>query len=310
MKIIKNLSYILLLYFILLKFSFSFENKIALKINNQIITTIDIQNEVNFLKTLNENLESQSNDEIFDIAKMSLTREKIKEIEVLKSVNKIIIDDIYYEKFIEANYLRYGFEDINDFHQKMKESNVTIDKLRYKISIDAIWNQIIISKYSSKIKINKEELEEEILNKRNDTKISYLLSEIVYNVNETSQQKEKYEEIKKNIFENGFENTAIKYSISTTGKIGGKIGWVEEGALNKTIKSKIQSLELGKITNPIKIPGGFLILFLEDKRKITEKLDFESEFQKLLKSKTNEQLNQFSNIHFQKVKKDISINEI
>lgn len=310
MKFIKNLIFLLFLNFIFFNFSYSFENKIAVKINDLIITTIDIQNEANFLKILNQNLNSLDDKEIFDIAKESLIREKIKEIEILKSVSKIIIDDNYYEKFVEVNYLRYGFKDINDFHEKMKKSNVTRDKLRHKISIDAIWNQIIFSKYSSKININKEELKENILNKSNDIKNSYFLYEIVYNVIETSKQKDKFEEIKKSILQNGFENAAIKHSISSTGKIGGKIGWIEEDALSKSIKKKILELDIGKITNPIKIPGGFLILFLQDKKEITKKLDFDSEFQKLINDKTNEQLNQFSNIHFQKSKKNISIDEI
>ena len=36
--------------------AYSIENKILLKINNDIITSVDIQNEVNYLKTLNPNI--------------------------------------------------------------------------------------------------------------------------------------------------------------------------------------------------------------------------------------------------------------
>ena len=50
MKFIKNLIFLLFLNFIFFNFSYSFENKIAVKINDLIVTTIDIQNEANFLK--------------------------------------------------------------------------------------------------------------------------------------------------------------------------------------------------------------------------------------------------------------------
>ena len=63
------------------------------------------------------------------------------------------------------------------------------------------------------------------------------------------------------------------------------------------------------MTNPINIPGAFIILLKEDKRKTEIKLNINEEINRIIKRKTNEQLNQFSNIYFNKVKKNVNIYE-
>ena len=78
-KVIK-LTFIFTLY--LQSFALSIENKIMLKINNQIITTIDVNQEANYLKALNPNIQNLDKKKILDIARSSLIREKIKEIEL------------------------------------------------------------------------------------------------------------------------------------------------------------------------------------------------------------------------------------
>ena len=61
---------------------------------------------------------------------------------------------------------------------------------------------------------------------------------------------------------------------------------------------------------PIVIPGGFLILKIENTREIDVEFDLEQEIQNIIKKKTNEQLNQLSNIYFNKIKKNIEVNEL
>ena len=64
------------------------------------------------------------------------------------------------------------------------------------------------------------------------------------------------------------------------------------------------------ITNPLVIPGGYLILKLNEKRITKKDIKLEDELKKIIEIKTNEQLNQFSNIFLNKIKKDIIINEL
>ena len=73
--------------------------------------------------------------------------------------------------------------------------------------------------------------------------------------------------------------------------------------------NKIEDTKIGELTEPIIIPGGFLVLKIQDKRKTNEKLNLNNALKLVIDEKTNEQLNQLSIIYFNKIKKDIQINE-
>ena len=158
------------------------------------------------------------------------------------------------------------------------------------------------------MKNNEDEIKKDI-NRNKFTINSYRLSEIVYTANQNSEAEELYKKIKKSILDDGFENAAALYSTSQSSKNGGDLGWINENSVNKKILKNISKLEIGKYTNPILIPGGFLILKIKDKKQIKKEIDFEKELDLRIRSLQNQQLNQYSNIYFNKVKKDIVINE-
>ena len=76
------------------------------------------------------------------------------------------------------------------------------------------------------------------------------------------------------------------------------------------IYKKLKELTIGEHTKPILVPGGFLVLKLLDLREATKNFNLNQEVAKIVKKKTNQQLNQFSNIYFNKVKKDLVIEEV
>ena len=84
---------------------------------------------------------------------------------------------------------------------------------------------------------------------------------------------------------------------------------MNEGSIDKNILNKLQNLNIGEFTNPIVIPGGFVILFLKDRKEINQKIDFNAEFSTRVRNSQNQQLNQFSIVFFNKIKKDINIYE-
>ena len=88
------------------------------------------------------------------------------------------------------------------------------------------------------------------------------------------------------------------------------MGWVNFNSLSKKIRDQLYKIQVGEITNPIQIPGGFIILKIEEKREKIVSLDVEKEFEKIIKIQTNEQLNQFSNIYYNKIERDINIHEL
>ena len=303
-KVIK-LSFIFTLF--LQSFALSIENKIMLKINNQIITTIDVNQEANYLKALNPNIQNLDKKKILDIARSSLIREKIKEIELSK-YKKNKIDPKYLEQIIQSIYTKIDLENKSEFKKYVKNFGIDIEIIEKKLQIETRLNQLIYKKFFSKLKIDKESIRKNIDANR-EKSISFLLYEIVFSIDKDNQNNEVFNSIEKSILKEGFENAASIYSISESSKTGGNLGWVNENNINNKILKNVNTLEIGQHTKPILIPGGFLILLLKDKKNVEKKIDIEKELVLRIRSLQNQQLNQYSNIYFKKIKKDILINE-
>ena len=303
-KVIK-LTFIFTLF--LQSFALSIENKIMLKINNQIITTIDVYQEANYLKALNPNIQNLDKKKILDIARSSLIREKIKEIELSK-YKKNEIDPKYLEQIIQSIYTKIDLENKSEFKKYVKNFGIDMKIIEKKLQIETRWNQLIYKKFFSKLKIDKESIRKNIDANR-EKSISFLLYEIVFSIDKDNQNNEVFNSIEKSILKEGFENAAAIYSISESSKTGGNLGWVNENNINNKILKNVNTLEIGQHTKPILIPGGFLILQLKDKKNVEKKIDIEKELVLRIRSLQNQQLNQYSNIYFKKIKKDILINE-
>lgn len=303
-KVIK-LTFIFTLF--LQSFALSIENKIMLKINNQIITTIDVYQEANYLKALNPNIQNLDKKKILDIARSSLIREKIKEIELSK-YKKNEINPKYLEQMIQSIYTKINLENKSEFKKYVKNFGIDMEIIEKKLQIETRWNQLIYKKFFSKLKIDKESIRKNIDANR-EKSISFLLYEIVFSIDKDNQNNEVFNSIEKSILKEGFENAAAIYSISESSKTGGNLGWVNENNINNKILKNVNTLEIGQHTKPILIPGGFLILQLKDKKNVEKKIDIEKELVLRIRSLQNQQLNQYSNIYFKKIKKDILINE-
>ncbi len=288
--------------------SYSLENKIIFKINNEIITTFDITREFKYLTLINPKVINLDKKEIFEISKNSIIREKIKKIEILKHIKEIKLDEKFMKNLLDQNFDKLGVRNKNELKSKINEIGFNINEFEEKLSIEAIWNQLVYEKYISKVKIDKTKLEEEII--LNKKQLVFNLSEIVFTVENKKIYTDKLEIIYEEIKKKGFENAALLYSVSETKSLGGDLGWIEENSIDKKLSTELKNLKIGEFTQPIVIPGGFLILKLKDKKEKTISMNVDDELNKLIRLKTNQQLNRFSNIYFNKIKKNIKIEKI
>jgi len=306
-KIIKYLLVIFIFIFILQnKNAHSSENRIIFKIDNQIITNIDVENEINYLTSLNPKLKKLNNFQLIEISENSLIREKIKQIEISK-YSDLKIPEEYLDQLVQNVYKKIGLQTLDDFKKFLKFRKINFEEILLKIETEAIWNEIIVIKFSNKIKIDKTNLRKKILKSTNNQNKIYLMSEIFFEVNNENELENKYNEIIKSINKFGFENTASKYSISQSADFGGKLDWINENTLNNEIKKILNTTKINEITKPIIVPGGFLILKVNNiKLKQIEK-NVDSELNNLIKISTNNQLNQYSIIYYNKIKEDVEI---
>ena len=294
---------------LIIKFSLlANENKILLKVNNELITTIDVSNEINYLKSVNKNFENLETQKIIEIARNSLIKDKIKKITLLPIVKEFEINDDDFKRILISNYSNIGLTNINEIFEHLKKYNVNTNLIRDKMTVNAIWSQFIYDKFAKNIRIDRDQLKQDI--QKNENQTEYLLSEIVFELEDKQTIINKFNIIENGIQINGFENTALIYSISKTSTLGGNIGWVSENTIDRKILNEIKKININEITKPLVIPGGYLVLKLNEKRITKRNVDIEDELKKIIETKTNKQLNQFSNIFLNKIKKDIVINEL
>ncbi len=302
--------FLLLTFFLLignLNLSYSIENKILFKIDNEIITTIDISNEINYLEALNNNIKKLDRNSVIEIAKNSLIKDKIKKIELSKNISELKIEEEYSNFLLKNTYTKIGFNNIDQFNKHLDNHNVKINTVKEKIVLDITWKRFIYKKYKNKIKIDKNKISNEILNQKNKV---FKLSEIVFNLENKEKLNEKFNLIKKSIQIDGFENTALKFSISDTSKNGGDLGWVSANAISPKILESLNLIKKDQYIKPLKVPSGFLILKINDIKEETIKINIEEEIQRIINIKINQQLTQLSNLYMNKIKKNIIINEL
>ncbi len=278
---------------------------IVITVDDEIITNYDLEKESNYLEILNPNLRELDDNQILKLAKNSLINEIIKKKEVEKYISSTD-ENLSLDRYMNELLKTLNIDSEENFQIFLKKNNsFSIDEVREKIKIELFWNELIYSKHSNKLKIDRVAIIKKV-DSLNDGEIKeYLLSEIVFNLNKNVSS----DLVKLSIKEIGFNNTANVYSISNSSKLGGKLGWVKESSLSKEIIKKLKLIDEGKFTDVIKIGNNNLILNLE-KIKITEvKIDKDKEVEKLIQIEANKQLSQFSNIYFNKSKINYSINE-
>ncbi len=297
------------IFFVFINSSNSLENKIVVKIEDQIITSLDINNEYKYLVALNPNIKNFNKDEVIKLAKKSILQEKIKKIEIKKNFNNPKIPQKFIEQILQNVYSKVGFTNLEDFKNYLNINNIDFENVKNKLEIEALWNELILIKFSSKVKINEKELRERIKD-NNEFLRSYLLSEISFEVSNLQELDEKFQEISKVIDNKGFEVAALKYSVSPTSNLGGKLDWINENSLNKNIRAAIKNLTINDYTKPINVPSGFLILKINDIKDTKIEINIENEFKKLKNYEKNNQLNQYSKMYFNKIKKDLEISEL
>ena len=277
---IKNkISLLILIIFCIISFaSPSISNSIFIvaKVNNSIITNIDIIKEANYLRALNPDLKKLKNNEILKIAKNSMLREKIKEGEISKYLDLNNENPMLKSTIINI-YSRLNFKSETEFEEYLNEFDLTVSIVKKKINIS------------------------------NSKQNLYLVSEILFNDTSKIEIDKKYQIILKSINEIGFKNTAAKYSISDSKNFGGELGWISENQLSKGLKEILYNLKIGEFSDPINIPGGRLILMLNDRNEETINLDLQNEIKTLIAFEKDRKLNQFSTIYFNKVKMSAKI---
>ena len=299
----------LILFSILINFKTNAQVNVKYKGGNQIISNVDILNEKNYLIFLRPELKKLPEKEIIIISEKSLIREIIKKKEldiVFENFNDLMFIDE-----IKKNLLKFKKVKTEDeLKFLLKKNKIEYEKILEKMKYEALWSELIYKKYNSLVKIDKENLKKKLVIKiSNDEKFEYNLSEILFEVDNKNSINQTYETVINYIKKNNFKTAATKYSISNTSNKGGEIGWVKETLLSENLINILKKMKINDVTKPIRYPSGYLILKINDKKKLKRELNMNEELKEAIRYESNRQLNQFSLMHYKKLKQNSKIDE-
>ena len=297
----KNFAYIILIFIIFFfnKTDSKIQNNIVLKVENKIITQFEIKNKI--LSTLilaNQEVTQENINRLKNQALEFLIQFRLKEIELSKYNfsydNSEIID---YVNSISSN-------DIQTIKKKFVENNLDYQLFLEEVKIQLKWQKFIYQIYSKKIEIDESIINEEVENYlKNKSDIEeFKISEIEILLNGKSENN-VIADIKSKISIDGFKKTAFNYSVSSTAKQNGDLGWVNGKSLSDKIYNIITKMKVGDVTKPIKTQNSILFLKLDDK-KISKKKDINLVKLKesIIIQKRNELFNLYSRSHLSKLK--------
>jgi parvulin-like peptidyl-prolyl isomerase len=262
--------------------------KIVVKIENEIITNYDIKSEILATLILTKKEINQKNiDDLKQNALENLIQIKLKKIELKKynfTRNESKINQ--YLNSISSN-------NIQNIKSLFQENGIDYKSYVNNIDIEIKWRNLIFNNFSKKIEINLIDIDREVkkilLNKKN--LISYNLSEI-----EIKKSEEKIIQVFNELKSTNFEDAVIKFSISSTSKNRGELGWVNSNLLSKEISETLEAMKIGEVSKPINRQDTVIFLKLNDKKILeNSKIDIDNLKSELINQKKNELFSLYSN---------------
>ena len=297
------------IFFFLLNFGTSafgvIQNKILIKIENEIISSYELKNKINTLIILSNKEVNQSNiDKLKKIAIDQLINLKMKKIELAKYNLKIDRNNInsYLNNISSGN--------IQEFKNKFKINNLDYNIYLDEIKTQLTWQKLIFSLYKDKVIIEEKEINDDLEKslKLNSTIKEYNLSEMDILLDNNNDLSKKLSELNFQIQNYGFEETAKQFSGSYSASEGGRLGWLSEKSLSNKILNKVNKLKINEISDPIISGNSLMLIKLNNVRvKQVQNLNTEDLRKSIIKRRKNELFSLYSNSHLSKIKNNLLV---
>ena len=266
----KRLIYTIFFFLVFFKFNYlsSIENKIIVKVNNEIITSYDLKQTILTTLVL---ANQEINQEIVNQSKPVALKALINSILKKNEINRfnLAVSEIELNKQLS----KISGGDIEKFKKKFEINNLNFDLYADKLKTELKWRKLIFSIYKEKVKINEKEIETELAKMKKDRKkVEYKIYEILLNFKDDQEKENIIKKINDQISKIGFEDTATKFSESTSAIDKGDLGWVDSNGFTEKISKSIIKVKINEVSEPILIGNSILFIKLKDK-KTTQILD-------------------------------------
>ena len=309
MKNIKKIFFLVL--FLLIntqKINAGINDALFMTIGNKPITQSDIVDEIKIILILNnESYSDDKRDQLHELAVRSTVKRTIKKIELERN-NFFQLNEEDLEREI-TKLATNIFIDVDTLKNLCESNELDFSKIEDQVKTELYWNSLIFEMYKGNLKINQEEIEDQLKLSKNKNQINeYLISEIVISKVEDDKLDLEVQELKKKVENESFEQVAREVSISESALKGGDLGWINENIISEKIKTVLTETPTGNLSSPIVLENGILIFKLRDKRKVDQNMSLEEIKNELINAEKSKILNMYSMSHYDKVRRTITIN--
>ena len=242
------------------------KSNIVVFVGNEIITNFEIKNKIlTSLMLAKVELNQKNIDSYKKQALNSLIDLKLKKKELSKY--NFRAEDSEVNKYINS----ISSNNVIEFKNNFSNNDLSFSLFVEEIKIELKWRKLIYEIFKERVRSTEKSVEKELneIIKKQSQIVEYKVSEIEIELQKDGNEIDQIKKIKKFINQIGFENTALKYSSSSSAEQKGDLGWVKENALSKPVHEIIKGLEIGAVSKPIKKLNKITFLKLVDKKKVS-----------------------------------------
>jgi peptidyl-prolyl cis-trans isomerase SurA len=154
----------------------------------------------------------------------------------------------------------------------LKSRGSSIRSIRRQITGELAWRRLQSKKIESAVSVGDEEVQA-VIDKLNASKGTeeYRVGEIFLSANSANQDQvaANAQKVFAALQQGGsFVGYARQFSEASTAAVGGDLGWVRPEQMPDQLANAIRQMRPGQVSAPIRIPGGYSIIAVQDVRKI------------------------------------------
>ncbi|WP_019962071.1 peptidylprolyl isomerase [Woodsholea maritima] len=243
---------------------------IAAIVNDSPITTVDVRNRMRL---------------ILDAASVQLSEEALQRVQE-QALDGLVDETLQLQQAqefdleIDAGEVDAALSDIaarngstlEEISQELAQSGVDVETLRQQIRAEIAWQTLVNGRYRSRVRISDQQIDLALQRYAlSAAQTQYRVAEILVEIPSAGNEEQAigvvraiYEQLNQGI---PFPALAQQFSDAPSSSTGGDTGWLTTSQMRPQVLQVAQQMQSGQISNPIRVPGGVMIIAVIDKRE-------------------------------------------
>ena len=262
---IKSNIFSVLLLFLITFYTKSYEVTIIAKVNNEIVTNLDLENRLKMALDLSK---LPNEEEIKNKLKPRVLDGLINETLKIQEANRLGVFVTNQEVTEQINRLerRLGIEQ-NTLLSSYKQKDIPSITILNQIRSQLLWEKLLYNIVISKVRVSEKQISDTFdLLVSKSGEIEYSISEIFISLDNVEAE-QRINSIYSKLNSKNFLLLAEQFSDGIASNSNPRNNWTRQSLLDQDIQSSVSNLDIGEISRPIKTSAGYYIILLNDKRK-------------------------------------------